>query len=138
MKNLLLKICCIVLILGAIAMHNTVTAERLADEEAAKEKAAKAVSSAEASSVFHDGLWRGSAQGYGGTITVEVRIEKGEIISIDPIEHAGEDVAYWDMATAVLPQLVESQGAKADTVSGATFSSSGIINATVEALQQAL
>lgn len=87
---------------------------------------------------YKDGTYVGSAQGYGGTVSVEVTIENGSITKIEPIAHGGEDAAYWDMAVAVIPQIIESQGADADTVSGATFSSTGIINAVIEALQQAM
>ena len=87
---------------------------------------------------YKDGKYVGSAQGYGGTISVEVTIEEGSITNIEAIAHGSEDAAYWDMCSGVIPQLIETQGAKADTVRGATFSSTGIINATIDALSQAM
>ncbi len=154
MKNLIIKISCMALILVMFAEYNAVTATRLANEKVEQVKAEQAVQTAgsgtEAAGAaqtaaggasgagYKDGTYVGSAQGYGGTVSVEVTIENGSITKIEPIAHGGEDAAYWDMAVAVIPQIIESQGANADTVSGATFSSTGIINAVIEALQQAM
>ena len=151
MKNVMIKTICICLIVVAFAEYNVVTASRLADEAVSGAQAAQAVPAEGASSAegtqaeqtaqgagYKDGTYRGSAQGYGGTITVEVTIENGSITRIDAVEHSGEDAAYWNMCSGVIPQLIETQGENADTVSGATFSSSGIINATIEALSQAM
>ena len=141
------------LILVMFAEYNAVTATRLANEKVEQVKAeqaaqtaasagqtdsAQAAESSAAGAGYKDGTYVGSAQGYGGTVSVEVTIENGSIAKIEPISHGGEDAAYWDMAVAVIPQIIESQGASADTVSGATFSSTGIINAVIEALQQAM
>ena len=143
MKNLLIKICCIALILVAFAEYNSVTATRMANEAIAKAEAEAAMQQAGDGSesdqgAYKDGTYVGSAQGYGGTVSMEVTIENGNITKIEAIAHGGEDAAYWSMCNGVIPQLIESQGAKADTVSGATFSSAAIINGTIDALQQAL
>ena len=142
MKNQLIKLCCICLVLAAFLCYNTVTSDRIEAEESAQAKAsaaeeARAVNTNQGAG-YLDGKYTGSAQGYGGTVTVEVTIQKGSITEIEAISHAGEDAAYWNMCSGVIPQLIESQGAHADTVSGATFSSSGIINATVDALEKAV
>ncbi|MBQ9059839.1 MAG: FMN-binding protein [Firmicutes bacterium] len=149
MNNLLIKIICVFLVLVAFAEYNSVTATRLAEETVAKVEAEAASAGAaggagsggaaeSAGAGYKDGKYVGSAQGYGGTVSVEVTIEGGSITNIEAIAHGGEDAAYWDMCSGVIPQLIETQGAKADTVSGATFSSTGIINATIDALSQAM
>ncbi|MBQ9014532.1 MAG: FMN-binding protein [Firmicutes bacterium] len=145
MNNLLIKIICVFLVLLAFAEYNSVTATRIADETVAKAEAEAAAvqtgagdSAGSAGGGYKDGTYVGSAQGYGGTVSVEVTIEGGSITNIEAIAHGGEDAAYWDMCSGVIPQLIETQGAQADTVSGATFSSTGIINATIDALSQAL
>ena len=144
MKSVMIKTICICLIVVAFAEYNVVTAGRLADEAVSSAQTSQAPQGGGAGTAtdaqtgqtaqgagYKDGTYRGSAQGYGGTITVEVT-------RIDAVEHSGEDAAYWNMCSGVIPQLIETQGENADTVSGATFSSSGIINATIEALSQAM
>ena len=151
------KIICVVCILLILAGHNLIVYVHEKDAQIDQMQAeiemllsgdsgGAGASSGEAASdgasgsagAYKDGTYSGSADGYGGTVTMEVVVENGSITEINPTAHSGEDAAYWDMAVAVIPQLVESQGAQADTVSGATFSSTGILNAVTQALNSAL
>ncbi|MGN0291096.1 MAG: FMN-binding protein [Lachnospiraceae bacterium] len=84
-----------------------------------------------------DGVYRGSAKGYGGTITVEVTITGGSIADIQVVEHAKETPSYFEKAMAIVPRILESQSPNVDTVSGATYSSNGIREAVIQALNQA-
>lgn len=87
--------------------------------------------------LFQDGTWEGTAQGFGGDITVAVTVSQGKVTGIDVLSAEGEDPAYFSKAQSVLSALVEAQGEAVDTVSGATFSSTGLINATTSALKGA-
>ena len=49
----------------------------------------------------------------------------------------GEDPAYYDQAVAVIDEMLKAQSSEVDTVSGATFSSTGLIEATEDALGKA-
>ena len=49
-----------------------------------------------------------------------------------------EDSAYLAMAEDIIPKIIETQSAEVDTISGATFSSTGIKNAAEQALEQAV
>ena len=49
-----------------------------------------------------------------------------------------EDSAYLAMAEDIIPNIIEAQSAEVDTISGATFSSTGIKNAAEQALEQAV
>ena len=49
-----------------------------------------------------------------------------------------EDGAYLAMAEDIIPKIIEAQSAEVDTISGATFSSTGIKNAAEQALEQAV
>ena len=49
----------------------------------------------------------------------------------------GEDSAYLSQAEGVISSIISAQSTDVDTVSGATFSSTGIINAVVDALGKA-
>lgn len=140
MKNFILRLVCLAMILGIFGFYNQVTGDRMVKEAAAKAKAEKAMEEADVSvgGGYKDGTYTGSAQGYGGTVTMEAVVEDGKLASLTAVAHGGEDGTYWAMCDGVIGQLMDSQGTQADTVSGATFSSAAIINATIEALNQAL
>ena len=87
--------------------------------------------------VYKDGTYTGSAQGFGGAITVEVTLASDEITDIQVTGAPGEDSAYLSQAEGVISSIISAQSTDVDTVSGATFSSTGIINAVVEALGKA-
>ena len=63
---------------------------------------------------------------------VQVPVAEITVLSAD-----GEDPAYYDQALAVLDEIVSAQSTEVDTVSGATFSSTGLIDAAVDALGKA-
>lgn len=81
-----------------------------------------------------DGNYRGSAQGYGGPIEVSVTIASGKIQDIQIISATGEDSAYLNTAKKITQNICKSQSTNVDTISGATFSSIGILNAVTDAL----
>lgn len=86
---------------------------------------------------FRDGVYTGSAQGFGGAITVRVQIGDGEIRSVNVVSHNGETPAYYAKAKAVIAEILKKQSTDVDTVSGATYSSAGILNAVADALNKA-
>ena len=87
--------------------------------------------------VYKDGTYTGSAQGFGGAITVQVTLANDEITDIQVTGAPGEDSAYLSQAEGVISSIISAQSTDVDTVSGATFSSTGIINAVVDALGKA-
>ncbi len=108
---------------------------RLAAEEAAAEAAAAA--GLELKPSYEDGTYTGAGEGFGGSIAVEVTIEDGSIAAIEVTDHSGEDGAYYSEAESILDDILEAQSADVDTISGATFSSTGIRTAVEEALEKA-
>ena len=74
----------------------------------------------------------------GGTIQVEVKIEKSKIAEINVVSAEKEDGAYLSMAKDIIPKIIDAQSADVDTISGATFSSTGIKNASEQALEKAV
>jgi uncharacterized protein with FMN-binding domain len=86
---------------------------------------------------YQDGTYTGTATGFGGDITVEVTIENGKISTIRVISANGETKSYWNKAVAVIDRAVAANSPNVDTVSGATYSSTGILNAVKRALAQA-
>lgn len=87
---------------------------------------------------YKDGTYTGEADGFGGTIQVEVKIEKSKIAEINVISAEKEDGAYLSMAKDIIPKIIDAQSADIDTISGATFSSTGIKNASEQALEKAV
>ena len=88
-------------------------------------------------SPYQDGVYEGEAQGYGGTVAVELTIENGKFADLTVVSAEKEDAAYFDVASSLLDTILEEQSTDVDTVSGATFSSNGIIHATEDALRKA-
>lgn len=86
---------------------------------------------------YADGTYSGSASGYGGTITVSVTISGGKIASISIVSASGETASYLAKAKAVINKVISAQSPNVDTVSGATYSSNGILNAIKKALNKA-
>ena len=87
--------------------------------------------------VYKDGAYTGSAQGFGGAITVQVTLANDEITDIQVTSAPGEDSAYLSQGEGVISSIISAQSTDVGTVSGATFSSTGIINAVVDALGKA-
>lgn len=87
---------------------------------------------------YNDGEYEGSAQGYGGTVTVKVKIEKDVIRNIQVSSAEKEDAAYLNMSMKMISDIKDKQSPEVDTVSGATMTSTGIKNAVMLALNNAL
>lgn len=83
-----------------------------------------------------DGVYTGSGTGFSGAITVQVTVAGGKITAIQ-IVSSGDDAAYLNRAQAVIPSVIAAQSTSVDTVSGATYSSKGILMAIRNALVQA-
>lgn len=90
------------------------------------------------SNTLKDGNYIGSAYGFGGNITVSVNIANGKLAGINVISASGETGSYFNRAQAVIPQILSAQSADVDSVSGATYSSTGIKNAVKNAIAQAI
>lgn len=85
---------------------------------------------------YKDGVYYGSATGFAGPIKVKVVITDGKIASVEIVE-TSDGSSYISKASSITGKIVASQSTNVDTVSGATYSSVGIINAVRNALAQA-
>jgi len=94
---------------------------------------------APAPSKYIDGTYIGVADGFGPDLTVEVVIHDDVIVYVEVIDHNEVNERFWGEPVWRIPQLiVESQSTDVDIVSGATYTSVGIMNAVDDALRQAL
>ena len=127
--NFAIRTVSLLLILGVLWQYQHIAAsraavvaerQRLIDEV---EACNAALTEQDVAGGYKDGTYEGTGIGFGGEITV---------LSAD-----GEDPAYYDQALAVLDEIVSAQSTEVDTVSGATFSSTGLIDAAADALGKA-
>jgi uncharacterized protein with FMN-binding domain/ferredoxin len=86
---------------------------------------------------YADGTYTGTGTGFNTGLTVEVTIENNQITNLEIVSH-NETVGYYESAFETVPtSIITSQSTEVDTVSGATRSSEGIIEAVNDALEQA-
>lgn len=87
---------------------------------------------------YADGTYTGSGTGFGGTITVQVTVSDHKIAAINILDASSETASYFANAQGVISRIISSQSPNVDAVSGATYSSNGIITAVQNALSQAI
>lgn len=107
--------------------------ESMADTETETENATEDTQTATGSFDLADGVYKGSATGFSGPVTVAVTIMDKKITSID-ILSSTDDEAFFNRAKGVIDRIIASQSFDVDVVSGATYSSNGIIGAVKNAL----
>lgn len=158
-KNFLIKLFDLILIVGLLAGYQAVIYSREKNTEIAelksqinqlegeKDEIIKAAKSsgklgadgesASGAGAYKDGTYEGSGDGFGGKIKVSVTVKGQKITAIDIKEASGEDEAYLSMAKDIINTMIDQQSADVDTISGATYSSTGIKTAVTEALKGA-
>ena len=94
------------------------------------------VSTVQDASAYADGTYNGTGTGFSGALTVEVVISGGKISSIQIMDTSDGD-SYIQSASGLISNIIATQSTNVDTVSGATYSSVGIIEAVRNALSQA-
>ena len=82
---------------------------------------------------LEDGIYKGTGTGYAGEISVAVTIKDKQITAID-ILSSSDDAAFFNRAKSVIDRIIAGQTLEVDVVSGATYSSNGIISAVKNAL----
>lgn len=122
------------------AVKNALTGEKdsgkTAAADAGKGQGTTEVAQVADAAAYKDGTYYGTATGFGGPMKVKVVISGGKIASIDVVENK-DDASYFNRAKALIAKIISGQTTNVDTVSGATYSSAGIINAVRNALAQA-
>lgn len=83
---------------------------------------------------YKDGTYIGSASGYNGNISVEVIIKNNSITDIKITDYVDDEPFINEALSGVSKYIVDAQNTDVDVVSGATYSSKGIINAVKAAL----
>lgn len=125
----------------AIARADLVAAHEAEEKKAQdleREYARMVEEAEESSSGLKDGIWKATGQGFGGDITLQVSIKDHKITKVEILSAQGEDPEYLSMAETLLSEIVDAQTTDGlDTITGATFSSGGILAAAEQALEEA-
>lgn len=102
-----------------------------------EETPAKDDNNSNVSILYKDGTYEGTGSGFNGNISVKVTIENNSITNL-VVTDTVDDSPFVDNAIdGIFEAVIDVQSANVDTVSGATFSSKGLISAVKAALKDA-
>lgn len=88
-------------------------------------------------SKYRDGVFTGTGEGYYGPVTVLVTISSDRITAVSVLSHEDDPEYMNDAANGVTASVLLLQSANVSAVSGATYSSEGIMDAVSAALREA-
>jgi len=149
-KNFILRAVNLLLILAVLWQYQQVAVVRaaavdarqkqIAEVEAYNASVLQAEQTAEeqqTESGYRDGVYEGTGLGFGDDIVVQVTISGGRMTDISVLSADGEDKPYYKQAISVLDSMLSTQSTQVDTVSGATLTADGLIEAVADALGKA-
>lgn len=116
--------------------NKTVTGKSKQESASESDSSSAGIAAVQDAAAYRDGTYYGTGKGFAGTMKVKVDIAGGKIASISIVSTKDGD-SYVKSASSLIDTIVEKQSTNVDTVSGATFSSRGIISAVRSALSQA-
>ncbi len=141
------RLCSFAMAATALAFYQSVTASRAALQNERNQTIAQieaynlSVNGTEQdteNTAWADGTYQGEGQGFAGKIELGVTVEGGQIKTIEVVGNVSDDAAYFNQAKALLDDIIAKQTPQVDTISGATFSSKGLIQAVQDALGKAV
>lgn len=91
-------------------------------------------SGSSSSGQYKDGTYEGSGTGYRGTTSVKVTVKNGEITDITVESYEDDEQFFSKAESTVIDEILSEQSVNVSTVSGATYSSNGIMEAVADAL----
>lgn len=121
----------------AVLLGYQVSAQARAQKtmELEQQAAAQVQTESTAAGGYADGEYTGTATGFSGDLTVSVTVSGGAITDVQ-ITDTADDAEYLEKASTLLQEIVDNQGTDGlDAVSGATFSSNGILDAFDNAME---
>ncbi|MBP6492393.1 MAG: FMN-binding protein, partial [Clostridia bacterium] len=102
------------------------------------ETASGSTSTAASNSVYNDGTYQGTGTGFrGGQTTVSVTVSNDKITDVTIVSHEDDRPFFNRCCDSVISQILSSQSSDVNAVSGATYSSNGIMSAVADALSSA-
>ncbi|MGI6358783.1 MAG: FMN-binding protein [Bacillota bacterium] len=85
-------------------------------------------------SIVPDGVYQGTAEGFNGDVRVEVTVVDHQITKVEVVSHNDTPEVAGTAVDAIPAAIVERQHWQVDAVSGATWTSNGIMEAVKNAL----
>lgn len=104
------------------------------DSQAETDSSASDSESSSSDGTYQDGTYEGSGTGLRGTTGVSVVVSGGKITSISITSYQDDDQYFNRAKNTIISEVISAQGIDVNTVSGATFSSNGILEAIADAL----
>ena len=104
----------------------------------AQSYAGEQVASAEAASPttrYADGVYTGTGNGFRGAISAQVTVEDGRITDVTILSGRDDSDFFQRAQSGIIPAILQAQSVNVSAVSGATYSSRGILEAVADALQ---
>lgn len=127
------SICTVILVLGGVVMYKLNKGFPEYVNTQARVTESQEVLTLE-TVTLEDGVYKGEADGFKGLIGTEVTVLNNRIESIVVTSYK-DDARWFNHANSIVPnEIIRNQATQIDTVSGATYSSTGIINSVKNAL----
>ncbi|MCR5754313.1 MAG: 4Fe-4S binding protein [Acetatifactor sp.] len=128
-------------IFAAIAIIGLMFGAKLLPEESPKPVVSTASNEAaiesSSNSAYADGIYTGTGMGFRGEVSAEVKVKDGAVESITILDHSDDDEFFNRSNVTISSEIIATQSLDIDGVSGATFSSKGILSAVDDALSNA-
>ncbi|GCD10893.1 4Fe-4S binding protein [Clostridium tagluense] len=87
---------------------------------------------------YTNGTYTGAGTGFkGGTTEIAVTVKDNKITNVETVSNQDTPKFYSRVEREIVSEIISAQSATVDTISGATYSSEGIISAVKDALSQA-
>ena len=86
--------------------------------------------------ILEDGIYDGTAAGYGGDVTTRITVKDGKIIKVEVVDH-NETPEYFNVAVRILEDIIRENTYDVDTVSGCTVTSNAIKDGVHKAMLKA-
>ena len=87
--------------------------------------------------MYTPGTYEASAEGYGGPVMLEVEFSSDKIESVKVVDHDETDGIGSEAVDQLPGEIVEGQTLDVEAVSGATLTSTAIIDAVSDTVEQA-
>lgn len=123
---------------GLIQVGRIAVPEQSASPSLSGEFASEQVVSADDSSPaarYVDGVYTGTGTGFRGAISAQVTVESGRITDVTILSSSDDKDFFQRAQNGVIPAILQEQSVNVSAVSGATYSSRGILEAVADALQ---
>lgn len=87
---------------------------------------------------YKDGIYTGVGRGASSDIKVEVSVKSGKISEVKLVEQKETATLVQGVEDNIIPEIIKKQSTEGiDTISGATNSSKGVLDAVNQALESA-